>query len=56
MGSKNKLTPVHFNSTYDNGEGVPKDAVKAVEWWQKAAAQGNEIAQESLKLLPANRN
>ena len=27
-----------------NGEGVPKDATKAVEWYQKAAAQGNADA------------
>ena len=30
---------------YDSGEGVPKDAVKANEWLQKAAAQGNANAQ-----------
>jgi len=41
---------------YYNGDGVTKDNAKAAEWWQKAAAQGNETAQESLKPLPANRN
>jgi TPR repeat protein len=25
---------------YNNGEGVPKDAVQAVSWWRKAADQG----------------
>jgi len=34
---------------YYNGVGVTKDDAKAVEWWQKAAAQGNEAAQEALK-------
>lgn len=33
---------------YYKGEGVPKDAVKAVEWFQKAAAQGNAYAQNNL--------
>jgi len=30
---------------YDTGEGVPKDAVKAVAWYQKAAVQGIADAQ-----------
>ena len=36
---------------YDNGEGVTKDAVKAVEWYQKAAEQGNADAVQRLKAL-----
>ena len=36
---------------YTNGEGVPKDAVKAVEWSQKAAAQGNAYAQANLGFI-----
>ncbi|MBI5436781.1 MAG: SEL1-like repeat protein [Nitrosomonadales bacterium] len=39
---------------YYNGVGVTKDDAKAAEWWQKAAAQGNEAAQEALKNLRAN--
>ena len=39
---------------YYNGVGVAKDDAKAAEWWQKAAAQGNEAAQEALKNLRAN--
>ncbi|MGD2055792.1 MAG: tetratricopeptide repeat protein, partial [Gammaproteobacteria bacterium] len=31
-----------------NGEGVPKDAAKAMEWLQKAAAQGDNSAQFKL--------
>jgi TPR repeat protein len=30
---------------YANGEGVPKDSVKAVEWYRKAAEQGDADAQ-----------
>jgi S1-C subfamily serine protease len=33
---------------YSEGKGVPKDAAKAVEWYQKAAAQGDDGAQHSL--------
>jgi TPR repeat protein len=33
---------------YANGEGVPKDAAKAVEWYRKAAEQGNAHAQFNL--------
>lgn len=33
---------------YEGGEGVPKDAAKAVEWLQKAAAQGHADAQALL--------
>lgn len=39
---------------YHNGVGVTKDDAKAAEWWQKAAAQGNEAAQEALKNLHEN--
>jgi len=33
------------------GDGVPKDAVKAVEWIRKAADQGDETATADLKEL-----
>lgn len=33
---------------YDNGRGVPKNAAKAVEWFQKAAVQGDADAQIQL--------
>ena len=33
---------------YDNGEGVPKDAVQAVFWYRKSADQGNASAQSNL--------
>lgn len=35
---------------YNNGEGVPKDIDKAIEWYQKAADQGNADAQNALGL------
>ncbi len=33
---------------YFYGDGMPQDSEQAVEWWQKAAAQGNYDAQVSL--------
>ena len=36
---------------YALGDGVPKDAAKAVEWQQKAAAQGNADAQYILGFM-----
>ena len=33
---------------YSEGEGVAKDAAKAVEWWRKAAEQGHAHAQSRL--------
>ena len=39
---------------YAHGEGVPKDSAKAVEWWQKAAAQGNAAPQYNLGLSYAH--
>jgi hypothetical protein len=36
---------------YYRGEGVPKDVAKAVEWWQKAAAQGDANAQYNLGVM-----
>ena len=33
---------------YAEGKGVTKDTVKAVEWYQKAAEQGNAAAQYNL--------
>jgi len=36
---------------YDEGEGVAKDNVKAIEWYKKAAKQGVEISIERLREL-----
>jgi len=33
------------------GEGVPKNNAKAVEWYTKAAAQGNADAQANLDTM-----
>ncbi len=33
---------------YDYGQGVPKDRVKAIEWYTKAALQGVAVAQQQL--------
>ena len=39
---------------YGQGEGVPKDSVKAVEWFRKAAEQGYDLAQYNLGVMYAN--
>ena len=36
---------------YENGKGVKQDWQKAVEWFTKAAQQGDEYAKEALKRL-----
>ncbi|MEQ1837093.1 MAG: tetratricopeptide repeat-containing serine protease family protein [Candidatus Nitrotoga sp.] len=36
---------------YANGEGVPIDRVKSAYWYQKAAAQGNALAQTELGFM-----
>jgi hypothetical protein len=36
---------------YANGRGVAQDNAKAVEWYQKAADQGDEDAKKRLKTL-----
>ena len=36
---------------YDNGRGVPEDDREAVEWYRKAAEQGNAGAQLNLGLM-----
>ena len=36
---------------YQNGNGVTKDYKKAVEWYTKAAEQGNTIAIDALEEL-----
>jgi TPR repeat protein len=35
---------------YRDGEGVTKDTIKAVEWFQKAASQGHKKAQFILNM------
>jgi hypothetical protein len=39
---------------YANGDGVPKDSVKAVECYRKAAEKGNAYAQHNLGLMYYN--
>jgi TPR repeat protein len=39
---------------YAMGEGVEKNAVQAVHWWQKAAEQGQAEAQEHLGRMYAS--
>jgi hypothetical protein len=39
---------------YADGHGVPRDYVKAVQWWQMAAEQGLANAQSALGFIYAN--
>lgn len=41
-------------SMYQNGRGVSPNRREAIDWYKKAAAQGNEKAVSRLKLLQAN--
>lgn len=43
-----------LGSIYDEGRGVPKDQLKAVEWFLKSAMQGNAQAQFFIGALYAN--
>ncbi len=36
---------------YGNGDGVPEDIVFAYMWWNLAAAQGDEVAQENKDII-----
>jgi TPR repeat protein len=36
---------------YLRGKGVPKDSQKALEWFTKAAAGGDELAKKNVKTL-----
>ncbi len=44
----------HLGEMYREGEGVPKDAMEAVKWLQRAADQGYATAQLSLGIMYAN--
>ncbi len=39
---------------YDNGQGVPQDYKKAVEWYARAADQGHAMGQANLGVMYAN--
>ncbi len=43
----------NLGEMYYKGEGVPKDSVKAVEWYRKAANQGDARGQSSLGMMYA---
>ncbi|MDR1111875.1 MAG: sel1 repeat family protein [Deltaproteobacteria bacterium] len=36
---------------YELGDGVPKDVAKAIEWYEKAARNGNESAMYNLGVI-----
>jgi TPR repeat protein len=39
---------------YEDGKGVTRDLEQAVSWYQKAAEQGNAVAQNNLGLMYLN--
>jgi TPR repeat protein len=39
---------------YANGEGVPQSYTEAIQWYRRAAAQGEMRAQFNLRLLYTN--
>ena len=43
---------VNIGTIYFNGQVADKDNKKAKTYWQKAAAMGNQIALNNLKLVP----
>ena len=49
--SGNRLAQYNLGWMYDEGEGVPEDNVKAIEWYQKAAEQGYADAQVNLGVM-----
>jgi hypothetical protein len=43
----------NLGALYFTGEGVDRDEQKAIEWFEKAAAQGNEEAIANLEAIRA---
>jgi TPR repeat protein len=54
--AKNGISEAQFDvgTMYQNGRGVQADRNKAIEWFEKAAAQGDAKAISRLKLMKAN--
>lgn len=54
--AKNGISEAQFDvgTMYQNGRGVQADRNKAIEWFRKAAAQGDAKAVSRLKLMKAN--
>jgi len=44
----------NLGAMYFTGEGVARDEKKAIEWFEKAAAQGNEDARANLDAIKAS--
>ena len=44
----------HLGFMYKYGRGAPKDPQKSLEYFQKSAAQGFDVAQEQLEKLKEN--
>lgn len=41
----------NLGSLYEKGNGVPKDSLKAVDWYRKAADLGEQHAEQALRRL-----
>ncbi len=54
--AKNGISEAQFDvgTMYQNGRGVKADRNKAIEWFEKAAAQGDAKSVSRLKLMEAN--
>lgn len=51
MYQRNDEAQLYMGMLYFYGEGVEKDADKAMEWWRKAMKQGNQDAAYRLSEL-----
>jgi TPR repeat protein len=49
----NPSAQFRLGSLYENGDGVPRDFVKARQWYEKAAVQGDAMAQFYLGIQSA---
>jgi hypothetical protein len=52
-GEGDPAAQVELGRAYEDGTGVAQDDAKAVEWFPKAAEQGNSQAQNSLGVMYA---
>lgn len=49
------VAQIQLGNVHEEGLGVPQDYGKAIEWYQKAAKQGNAIAQYNLGVIYYNQ-
>jgi TPR repeat protein len=49
------VAEINIGALYENGWGVRRDYRQAIQWYQKAAAQGNTAAQSAIEKLLSTR-